>query len=205
MPAFVDVFSGDYGLPFNNNGRSIILKARNIDETGGNPITVKAGYLIDTNFNNNLSSVTDEYNLPFYMFGDRQGYSNTINSAYIPWENNSEWYLQNPFNSVTNLAMNLNNYRFNHSFKKTYDLRGFVATNDHATFEIAFLPKNFGYYSAQLQIWWCDNISSQIRPYTVFINAAAVGRVSEIDQTSYPEFVFEVDTVGSNNFFEIEA
>lgn len=204
MPALVDVFSDDYGLPFSNPGKSIFLKARNIDETGADPITVKAGYLIDSNFNNNLSSVTDEYDLPFYMFPFRQSYSNTLNPAIMQWDNN-EWYLQNPFNSVTSLALSPNNYRYNHSFKKSYDLRGYVATNDHALFEIVFLPKNFGYYSAQLQIWWCDNISSQIRPYTIFINAAAIGRVSEIDQTSYPEFVFEVDTVGANNFFEIEA
>lgn len=192
MSVIVDVDSADYGMPFSFPGKRMSLKLKNTGGTG--PLKIKAGFLID----NNLQSATSPYNLPFYMFPSGQSYSNISNAEIINYE-------INPFDSLLNLSLNPVTYKYNHSFLKSFDLGVFSSTAQTMDFEIYFLPYNIGPYSAKLVIYWNNNISFLDQTFILNFSGLVIGRVSEIDQTSYPELVFEVDSIGSNNFFEIEG
>jgi len=197
-PTSFDVSSSDHGMPFTLPGKGIRLVVKNRGTLGF--LTVKSGELINSNLPYNQSDQDEgSLHLPFYMFSVDQDYSNTVNSQY------KDWNLFTYASNVASLNIDVQTYVYNSSFTHKFNLSAHELSGEELVFYVYFFPYYLGEYSAELKVMWNDNVSYGDKEYTLNFTGSMLGRVSEIDQTEYPEVVFEVDQTYGGNFFEIEG
>jgi|11BtaG_2_1085332.scaffolds.fasta_scaffold13284_2 hypothetical protein len=186
-------------------GKLIIVKIRNV-----HPLMVPVisnGYVLNDFPYSEIADLGSYggLELGFTCLPDSQDYSNTVNVttniSQIPYP---EGPLLNLMGSQTT-SWPYNWSMTNHRFVNSFSLRNYSNTGDEFIFAVTFFPIRSRTYNATLVIEHLLPGSTFVHKFILNLTGIRYGNINEIDHTEYPQMVFEINHVGSNNILKIET